>query len=453
MRRHRSKGAPASCAVLLAFLAAGAAAAQDEKTQDDFEKALESALEKERAESLRAEPQAPAQPTLFSAPIRLVDLSLDGLIHAGTSSERDASIRNLELGGHDPQQRGFTVANIELSAVGAVDPYFNAEAHLIYFLDPEGESQFELEEAFATTTALPYGLQLEAGQFFTEFGRVNPQHPHQWDFVDQPVINGRVFGPDGMRGPGARLGWLTPLPWFAELHVGLQNARGETMTSFLSSDEAGVAGGHVFEEHDSRSLADYAWLARLHQSWDPCDEVVVQLGASGLWGPNAAGRTTRTSIYGGDLRVKWQPRVNDAGWPFVIWQSEVIHRNYGTELQEVADPDGVPASGDEVMLAGDTLRDTGLYTQLLWGFERDWIAGLRYECAKASGAGLVPRDVDPLRDDRVRLSPLLTWQPTHYSRLRLQYNLDVADHLRFDRAHSAWLSLEFAIGAHPAHKY
>ena len=47
----------------------------------------------------------------------------------------------------------------------------------------------ELEEAFFTTTALPYDLQLKGGYFLTEFGIINPTHPHSWDWMDQPVIN------------------------------------------------------------------------------------------------------------------------------------------------------------------------------------------------------------------------------------------------------------------------
>jgi len=438
-------------AALLLAAGAGLAAAQESPPPErgSFEQALDEMV----AGQEKAKKSATPSLDLFSgARFSLLDLSLDALFAAGTSTERDDSIEDLQAGGHDPHQRGFTVQNLELSALGAVDPYFNLEAHLIYFVDPEGESQFELEEAFATTSSLPWGLQLEAGQFFTEFGRINPQHPHEWDFIDQPVIHGRLFGPDNMRGPGARLGWLAPVSWFAELHLGIQNADGETMTSFLGSDEEEAPGGHVVEEHDTSSLADFVWLGRLHQSWELREDVVAQLGVSGLWGPNSAGSSTRTSVYGADLRVKWRPRRTDAGWPFVVWQSEVLRRRFGTSFQEVDDPDGVPGSGDELFLAGETLRDTGFYTQLLWGFRRAWTAGLRFEQATSSGGGLTPRDEDPARDDRLRISPLLAWTPTHFSRVRLQYNLDLADHLEHhDRAHSIWLGLEVLIGRHPAH--
>ena len=92
-----------------------------------------------------------------------------------------------------------------------------------------------------TTRSLPDGLQLKAGQFLTEFGRINPTHPHAWAWLDQPIINTRVFGPDGMRAPGVRLSWLLPVEWFSQVYLTVQNANGETMASFLAS--AGVLRG------------------------------------------------------------------------------------------------------------------------------------------------------------------------------------------------------------------
>jgi len=255
-----------------------------------------------------------------------------------------------------------------------------------------------------------------------------------------------------MRGTGARLSWLAPLPWFAELEAGVQNAHGETMASFGSSDGEEAPGGHAVDEIETRSLADFAWSTRLLQSFDLSDETVSFVGVSGAWGPSAAGTSTRAAVYGADVKVKWQPKRNDNGWPFLVFQAEAMRRVYGTSLQSL-DPDGVPASGDEATVPGDTLHDRGGYAYLLWGFQRDWAAGLRWERASSSGDGLVPSDADPSRDDRTRWSPLLVWHPSHFSRVRLQYDLDVADHLAHDRAHSVWLGLELLVGNHPAHTY
>ena len=390
--------------------------------------------------------------------LRLVDLSADLLFAVGGSTERDESLQSLQGGGHDPRKRGFTLQNLEIGMKGAVDPYFQLDTFLIYYLDPlENESVFELEEAFLTTQQLPFGLEengfeIEAGQSFTEFGRINTQHPHSWDWLDQPVINTRLFGPDGMRGLGARLGWLAPIPddvpWFAQLHFGVQNAHGETMASFLANDEffeERPIGGRGFEEQDVRNFGDLAYLLRLENSVDTSDDVTTVFGLSGLAGPNATGDDGCTLIYGADLLVEWTPTGEDRCLDFLRFQAEIMRREYEAESFF----DGVTTHPHA------DLNDWGFYTQVLAGFPGDWAAGFRYECARGSGPSVdmfPSRSMDPFRDNRQRFSPLVIWQATHFSRIRLQYNYDVAQHLEDDHAHSFWIGFEVLIGKHPAHK-
>jgi hypothetical protein len=398
--------------------------------------------------------------------LQLMDVSMDVLSSVGGSSVRNEEIESLQGGGHDPHQRGFNLQNVELSLQGAVDPWLDGEVHLIYFLDAEGESQFEVEEAFATTRMLPFGLeehglQLEFGHFLTEFGRINPTHPHAWHWQDQPIVNTRFFGADGMRAPGARLGWLVPLPWFSELHLGAQNPQGETMASFLASDEAfeeRPVGGRPFVERDVRGLEDFVYLARWVNGFDLSDTVTAQLGLSGVTGPNATGPDGRTWIYGTDLVVKWRPLSTDKGWPFVVFESELMGRSY--EADSFFGCTGLgedEACEDPLALGSDTLDDWGGYAQLLYGFRRGWAAGLRYEYATGSGASVEAfedRAADPFRGDRHRVSPLIAWYPSEFSRVRLQYNYDRADFLEdADHAHSVWLGLEFLFGSHPAHRF
>ena len=47
-------------------------------------------------------------------------------------------------------------------------------------------------------------------------------------------------------------------------------------------------------------------------------------------------------------------RSNERGWPFVIWQSEVVYRDFKAAGQDY-DPDGVPASGDEFFVDAEQL--------------------------------------------------------------------------------------------------
>jgi hypothetical protein len=397
-------------------------------------------------------PTALASQTIGAANLRLIDVSFDTLVVAGTSTADDEEIGNLQAGGHDPRRRGFTLQQGELSLAGAVDPYFTGQAHIVFT-----DEVVELEEAFMTTQSLPYGLQLRGGHFLTEFGRINPTHPHAWQWIDQPVVNSRFMGPDGLRNPGVRLGWLAPLPWFSQVLVGAQNASGETAVSFLGEggghahehgaeeeEEAAGIGGRPVVERDVHSLGDLLYLARWENGFAIGDTISAKVGGSALFGPNSTGRNGHTEIYGGDLVVKWRPSDNFRGWPFLAWETEVMGRDY--TAQGARDENGI------LTLPGTTLNDWGLYTQLLYGFTYGWAAGVRYEHATGSGASVGGRDMDPLRDDRDRFSPLLSWRPSEFSRIRLQYNYDRADHLG-DDAHSVWLGFEILYGKHPAHAF
>jgi hypothetical protein len=315
-----------------------------------------------------------------------------------------------------------------------VDPYFDAQANMIFQIDSDGETVVELEEAFFITRSLPWGLQVKGGQYFTEFGRLNKQHPHSWSFVDQPVVLSRFFGGDGLRSQGARLSWLTPTDWYSELIIGIQNAKGETVTSFLNVPGEDI-GGHVLIDRDARDFGDLLYSARWLNGFDLSDTVSMNLGISALWGPNASGNNTDTHIVGADWYLKWQPAYTQRGFPFVSWHTELLMRRY-----DAGDP-GTPNQ--------ETLKDWGLFTQALWGFKPGWVAGLRWEYATADG----DTATDPLRDTRKRLSPNLTWYPTEYSKLRLQYNRDWVEHLADKTADTLWLQVEFSLGSHMAHVF
>ncbi len=421
-----------SALALLLVSSQPVSAADDTELQQlrDRVHALEERLE--GIETTRAAPATPSTATPNTVPRANptpFNIGLSALFSAGGSSVSDAQLANLQAGGHDPNRTGFTVQNVELSIGGAVDPYLDGQANLIFMIDRNGETVVELEEAFLTTRALPYGLQVKAGQFFTEFGRHNQQHPHTWAFVDQPVVLSRFFGGDGLRSQGARLAWLTPLPWYSELYLGAQNANGETVTSFLFAPGETVGGHTLIDRGGARKASDLLWSARWLNGGDVSDTVSANLGVSALSGPNASTTDTDTHIYGIDLYLKWQPIVNQRGFPFVAWQTEWLTRDYET-----------PAG---------PLKNQGGYTQALWGFKPRWVTGLRLEYADGEGDD----GTDPLCDRRRRYAPNLTFYPTEFSKIRLQYNRDWAEHLAGNSANSVWLQYEINLGAHSAHKF
>jgi hypothetical protein len=374
---------------------------------------------------------SPAQPiTLLSGVRGYLNLSFDALVDAGWSTNPE--VTELQLGDHDPIQRGFTIPNTELFLDGAVDPYFRGAANLIFKLDEDNETEVELEEAYLVTTSLPWNLQAKAGQFLSEFGRHNQQHPHAWDFVDVPLVLGRLLGPEGLRNPGARLSWLVPTPFYAELLLGMQNSQGGTAFSFRNSEEE-LFGRPGFD-HPMRGLGDFLYVPRAVASFDLTDSQTIVTGVSGALGPNASGVHADTQIVGGDVYWKWKPPWQSGGFPFVALQSEALGRRY-----EAAGSNGLP---------GETLYDWGLYGQVLYGFTQRWVAGLRGDWVSSDEGAFRP---DENRADRARVAPNLTFYPTEFSKIRLQYNFDHGQVLGNDS--SVWVQLEFLLGSHAAHKF
>lgn len=388
-------------------------------------------------------PWSPTDPIRIGNNRAYLDLSLNGLVAAGASTEPD--VGSLQTGGHDPSQRGFTLQNLETVLQGAVDPYFRAQANLIFQLDSGNETVVEVEEAYAETTSLPGNFQIKGGQFLSDFGRLNATHPHSWDFVDQPLVNGRFLGGDGLRNPGARVSWLAPTPFYSELFLAIQDSQGETAHSFRSEHEGDPFFGRPTAAGSVRSVSDMLFIPRYVASFDLTETQTLLAGASAAFGPNSTGSGADTQIYGVDLFWKWKPVNHNGGFPFVTWQSEAMLRR--SELAEFAGDANIPA------LPGETLEDVGFYSQVAYGFRKGWVAAFR-------GDYVTPMDdsqyenilgLDADRTSRWRLSPSLTYYPTEFSKIRLQYNFDRRKTLGDD--HSVWLQFEFLLGSHAGHKF
>ena len=413
-----------------------------------------------------APPDVAASPWRPSDPIRLgtaqnyINLSFDALVAAGTSTAND--IDKLQMGGHDPKQRGFTVQNLETVFEGKVDPYFRGQANVVLQIDPHGETTIEAEEAYLETMSLPLNLQVKAGQFFTEFGRLNPTHPHTWDFVDQPLVNGRFLGEDGLRSAGARLSWLTPTPFYSELFVAIQNSQGGTAFSFRNEHEGMPFLGRPAMDRSVKTFGDMLVVPRYVASFNLSDSQTLVAGASAAFGPNSSGSDTDTQIYGVDLFWKWKSPNQHAGFPFVTWQTEgMVRRFKAGAFNGDFNGDGILDSGEEDfngdgvpdVLPRETLTDYGVYSQVAYGFRKGWIAALRGDYVFPEKKGLYESIIGPDLDraSRWRISPNLTYYPSEFSKIRLQYNYDHRNGIGED--HSVWVQFEFLLGTHAAHKF
>ena len=176
-------------------------------------------------------------------------------------------------------------------------------------------------------------------------------------------------------------------------------------------------------------------VPRLASSVDLTENQTALFGASAAFGSNDTGPHDRTEIYGVDLYWKWKSPTAHAGFPFVSWQTEALYSRFEADAS--------------TLLPAETLRDWGFYSQFLWGFKPRWVAGLRGEYVTGNVGAFDPLDV--FRGERTRFSPDLTFYPSEFSKVRLQYNYDHGQH--FGVEHSVWVQLEFNLGAHGAHKF
>ncbi|HEY4800524.1 MAG TPA: hypothetical protein VII99_15700, partial [Bacteroidia bacterium] len=139
----------------------------------------------------------------------------------------------------------------EFSFQSVVDPYARADFFYSVVEDAKGEFSGEIEEGYLTTLALPAHLQLKAGRFKQQMGRVNPVHGHALPFVDMPDAYVNFFGEEGLRGDGASLSWLLPNHiFFQELTMEATNVASES-PSFQRS-----------------AKNNFLYLAHLKNFWD-----------------------------------------------------------------------------------------------------------------------------------------------------------------------------------------
>ncbi|HEY2568961.1 MAG TPA: hypothetical protein VGI25_06555 [Candidatus Udaeobacter sp.] len=380
------------------------------------------------------------QPITIGGGKAYMNISLDSVFALAYSSATD--LHNIEVGDHDPQQRGFNARNTELAFDGAVDPYFEGFANIVFLLDNNNETEVELEEAFLQTTSLPYNLQLKGGQFLAAFGRLNSTHPHTWDFADTPLVNGLFLGPDGLRGVGAQASWTLPVPWYSQLIFAAQNGQGEAGFSFRNPGDNGMFFDRVTTDREVRGLQDFVWIPRFENSFNLSDTQTVLAGVSGAFGSNETGANSRTQIYGGDLLYKWKSSHAEGGFPFVKWQTEVMYRRFQAGR-----------GADESFPVAETFHDWGMYSQVLWGFKKGLVAGIRGDYVHMQDS-MFTDDLD--RQSRWRLSANITWYPTEFSKIRLQYNQDFLQENFFLSAReveSIFLQWEFILGSHGAHKF
>lgn len=353
-------------------------------------------------------------------------LEIPGFIHG--EADDHSEHMHTPLAGAD----GFNLNYAELTLGASVDNYFDLLG--VFHLS---EDDFEIEEAYANTRALPYHLKAKIGKFKSDFGYLNNKHEHNFNFAEMPLVYLSLLGDHGINEVGAQLQYVLPLPVY--VMAGIEALQGENEQSY---------GIHGFQDVDDVS-APGLWVGYLKTSFDLAGGTLLG-GVSIAKGksrmdhledeeePHAfAGDTT---IYGMDLTYK-KYFAADHG---ITWQSEYLYRNMdGTQYD-------VNATGISI-----EKKQAGFYSELVYQYDRNWRTGVRYSAMTQNDISFHP----DIPDDMYITSAMLEYHFSEFSRLRLQYNHNSAlyseenELLVKNNKNEISVQFNYAIGAHGAHAF
>lgn len=321
-----------------------------------------------------------------------------------------------------PGEEGLSIAESELVVSANVDDKFYGRVTAA--ISPEDE--LELEEAYLQTLALPEGLTLKAGRFFSDIGYLNSKHPHSWDFVDAPLayraLLGNTFGDDGVQ-----LRWLAPTDQYVEL--GAEVFRGDAFPT--AGAAKGGAGTRSLFVHTGGDVGmSTSWRAGL--SWLTGEAVNREVPSGYVFNGS-------TDLAIADFVWKWAPNGNPYRRNLVL-QAEYLHR--AEDGSYVIGPATNPYD----------VQQSGWYAQAVYQFMPRWRAGIRFDRLHADDPGSAFRNtlLDPAGHTPRRTSLMLDFSNSEYSRIRLQYNRDESGS---ELDHQWYLQYIMSLGAHGAHRY
>lgn len=342
----------------------------------------------------------------------------------------DYAIPGFPLGGEaGPLPEGLALGETEINISANVDDKFTAWLTVPIAIE-DGEVAVELEEAWIETMALPAGLSLRMGRFYSNIGYLNDKHSHSWNFTDQPLAYQAFLGGQYLD-DGLQMRWLAPTELYLELGAEVTRgdkypAGGAAHSGFGSYTLHLRSGGDVgFSNSWQAGLSYLQADADERESGDEDDPLLF---------------TGETDLWMAEFVWKWAPNGNSKQRNF-IFQAEYMWRNENGSYT-LPGSSALPYNNDQ----------QGWYLQAVYQPFPRWRIGIRYDHLSSDDPGQAWEDTAlmPASGNPRRYSVMADWSNSEFSRLRFQYTLDQAG---FDDDNQLGLQYIFSIGAHGAHSF
>jgi hypothetical protein len=329
--------------------------------------------------------------------------------------------------------RGFQLGEVELNFSGAVDPYFD-----FWGTFAVADDTIEVEEAYVQTRRLIPGVQVRFGRFLSGIGYLNRQHSHQWDFVDQALAYTTLFG-GNLAETGVQVTWLPALPVYTQ--VGFEALQGENR--LFANRLFEQYGEHVADSPGPRLFTAFVKVSP-ELGYAHTLQTGVSVGRSRshqeVAGDTVSGARDGTAWF---FASDWVWRF-DSNRPFgerdLTLQGEYLYRAKTFDPVTPLFPDARVS------------RQDGAYVQAVYGIGPRWTAAGRMDVIGIRNtieAGSLFSD----RPTSSRYSTNVTFNPTEFSRLRVQYNHGSASQNGAVRFNQVFVQFQMSLGVHGAHRF
>ena len=265
----------------------------------------------------------------------------------------------------EPARERVTLDIGETEAIfdAALNPYARGTFILSF-----GEEGVELEEGyFLLTRGLPFGLSLKGGKWRESFGKLNPAHPHTYPFADRfNVLAAYLPGEESFNDTSVELSKLVALPGDIALTASAAWLQGNSFriarAPSLAANDPLVADP---DDGDLQGEPRPAGLGRISAFIPIDDRSGLELGVSGTHGTNNAAAATRTTVLGGDAKLKYWTSAS----AYLLVQAEAVSLD-----REVAGWDSTAAA-----YASSSATPFGGYLFADYNWSTRYDAGASYE--------------------------------------------------------------------------
>ena len=410
-----------------------------------------------------APPPAAAAPTVFpnmGGNDRTVDLGAELFLDAKYSAQSQNPQTNPYAGtlpnGAENLPRGFGIGETELVFKGAVDNLFRGEARFVF--EQQGDStSLKTEELFAETLGLPWGTKVKAGKYWSSVGYLNDKHPHEWDFVDMPLVYQQVLGGQ-LNETGAQLSWVAPTDNMlfklgGEIAQG-SNGYGETYNSNYNQNKPRLGtvyaktGGDVGDSHSWQG--GVSWVRSTTGSGSSANQATYSLSNNDTLTFNGG-----NTVWIADFVYRWAPFGNPTSQNLKL-QGEMFWNKQSGNMTSTS---GCGVDNAEGCNGTNFAQNQqGFYTQGVYQFMPKWRAGYRYDRvfngtnsyglpSTALTGSQIQSGWDPYRN-----TLMLDWANSEYSIIRLQLAKDTSYGPGLTN-NQIFLQYIMSLGAHGSHKY